>query len=348
MKISNETKVGALTALAITLLILGFNFLKGKSLFRTGTFIYAKYKDTKGLLVSNPVYINGLQVGSVYDLEEANKTLDTIIVAVKLTKDINIPVNSLASITANPLGGPSMVISMGNARAYLQSGDTLFTTDNPGPLEDITHKVTPVVDQIKLTVQTLDSVLRNMNSIFDPYTKNNMQNVIANLNKSTASLVHSSESLQILLNTQTGALARTLDNVNTFTGNLAQNNERINSVMSNLQTATRNLSEADVKGTITQLQGTIARLNESIEKIGSKDGSLGLLLNDKQLYNNLQNSTRSLNTLMDDIRVHPKRYVSISIFGGKNKGEPLKAPLPVYDTLTINNPAPGALTTGSQ
>src|ERR1044071_2152018 len=185
MKISNETKVGALTALAITLLILGFNFLKGKSLFRTGTFIYAKYTDTKGLLVSNPVYIKGLQVGSVYDLAEASKNLDTIIVAIKLTKDINIPRNSLASISENPLGGPSMVISLGNAKSYLQSGDTVYTMDNPGPLQDITRKVNPVIDQIKLTVQTLDSVLRNMNSIFDPYTKNNMQNVIANLNRST-------------------------------------------------------------------------------------------------------------------------------------------------------------------
>ncbi len=94
MKISNETKVGALTAIAITLLILGFNFLKGKSIFKSGNFIYAKYKHTKGLMVSNPVYINGLQVGAVYELEEANKNLDTIIVAVKLTKEINIPVNS--------------------------------------------------------------------------------------------------------------------------------------------------------------------------------------------------------------------------------------------------------------
>src|SRR5215218_8124270 len=98
MKINNETKVGALTALAITLLILGFNFLKGKSLFKTGNFIYAKFKNTKGIMVSNPVYINGLQVGSVYELKEANKNLDTIIVAIKLNKELNIANNSIASI----------------------------------------------------------------------------------------------------------------------------------------------------------------------------------------------------------------------------------------------------------
>ena len=94
MKITNETKVGALTALAITLLILGFNFLKGKSLFKTGNFIYAKVKQTKGLMISNPVQINGLQVGSIYELEEANKNLDYIIIAIKMSKDVNTPVKS--------------------------------------------------------------------------------------------------------------------------------------------------------------------------------------------------------------------------------------------------------------
>src|SRR4028118_594815 len=98
MKISNETKVGALTALAITLLILGFNFLKGKSLFKTGNFIYAKVKNTKGIMVSNPVYINGLQVGAVYELEETNKRVDTIVIAIKLNREFSIPQNSVASI----------------------------------------------------------------------------------------------------------------------------------------------------------------------------------------------------------------------------------------------------------
>ena len=153
MKINNETKVGALTAIAITLLILGFNFLKGKSLFKSGTFIYAKYKDTKGLMVSNPVFINGLQVGAVYELEEANKNLDTIIVAIKLSKELNIPVNSVAGISSNPLGGSSVIISMGDKKQYLRSGDTVYTVDNPGVLGDITNKLTPVVDQIKVTVQ---------------------------------------------------------------------------------------------------------------------------------------------------------------------------------------------------
>jgi phospholipid/cholesterol/gamma-HCH transport system substrate-binding protein len=333
MKINNETKVGALTALAITLLILGFNFLKGKSLFKTGNFIYAKVKQTKGLMISNPVFVNGLQIGSVYELEEANKNIDTIIISIKLAKDVNIPVNSLASIKDNPLGSPSMAISMGDSRTYLKNHDTIPTVDNPGMLGEATAKITPVVDQVKETLHTLDSVLRNVNGIFDPMTKNNMQEVVGNINRMTASLVVSAAALQSLMNQQTGALAKSMGNLNTFTSNLASNNERITATMSNMEKTTKNLSTADINGTVGQLRGTIERLNTAVEKIDSKEGSVGRLLNDNQLYDNLANTTRSLNILMDDIRVNPKRYVSISIFGGKAKKQYLTSPLPASDSV---------------
>lgn len=333
MKINNETKVGALTALAITLLILGFNFLKGKSLFKTGNFIYAKVKQTKGIMISNPVYINGLQIGSVYELEEANKNVDTIIISIKLAKDVNIPVNSIASIKDNPLGTASMDISRGTSNVYLKNHDTIPTLDNPGMLGTVTAKLTPVVDQIKVTLQTLDSVLRNINGTFDPMTKNNLQDVAANINHITGSLVVSAASLQAMMNQQTGALSKSMGNLNTFTSNLAGNNAKINATMANLEKSTKNLSEADINGTIGQLQGTIERLNSAVGKIDSKEGSIGRLLNDNQLYDNLANTTRSLNVLMDDIRVNPKRYVSISIFGGKGNKEYLTSPLPVKDTV---------------
>jgi phospholipid/cholesterol/gamma-HCH transport system substrate-binding protein len=332
MKINNETKVGALTALAITLLILGFNFLKGKSLFKTGSFVYAKVKQTKGLMVSNPVYIHGLQVGSVYELEEANKNIDTIIIAIKLTKDVNIPNNSFASIKENPLGSSSMDIEVGDSRQYLKNHDTLPTLDNPGVLGEVKTKLLPVVDQVKVTIQTLDSVLRNVNTIFDPYTKNNMRDVVANVNRITASLIVSAASLQSLMNEQSGTLSKSMSNLNSFTKNLAGNNDKISATMANLETSTRNLSNADIDGTIGQLRVTVERLNTAVSKIDSKEGSVGRLLNDNQLYDNLAKTTRSLNTLMDDIRVNPKRYVSISIFGGKSKGQYLTSPLPVPDS----------------
>lgn len=341
MKISNETKVGALTTVAITLFILGFNFLKGKSLFKSGNFVYAKFKQTKGIMVSNPVFINGLQVGSVYELEEANKNLDTIVVAIKLNKEFNIAVNSVASIKDNPLGAPSIDISLGDQKTYLKNHDTIPTLDMPGMFGEITTKLTPVVEQVKVTIQTLDSVLRNVNSVFDPSTKNNMQEVVANASRLTASLMTSAASLQILMNDQKGTLAKSMDNVNTFTHNLANNNDKINATLANLQTTTSNLSQADIKGTIASLQGSVEKLNAAVSKMDSNDGSIGKLLNDTQLYDNLAKTTHSLNILMDDIRVNPKRYVSISVFGGKSKGsyltQPLPVPPPAKDTAMVIN-----------
>lgn len=335
MKINNETKVGALTALAITLLILGFNFLKGKSLFKTGSFIYAKVNQTKGLMVSNPVVINGLQVGSVYELEEADKNLDSIIIAMKMTKEINIPANSVASIKNNPLGTSSIEISMGNQKNYLKNNDTIPTVDSAGMLGSVTARLTPVVNQVETTVQTLDSVMKNLNSIFDPSAKNNLQSVIANFNRISANLVVTTASLQALMSQQSGSLYKSMNNLNSFTKNLADNNDKITATMANLETSTRNLSQADIDGTVNQLRTTVERLNAAVEKIDSKDGSIGRLLNDHQLYDNLAGTTRSLNILMDDIRVNPKRYVSISIFGGKAKKQYLTSPLPAPDTTAV-------------
>jgi phospholipid/cholesterol/gamma-HCH transport system substrate-binding protein len=327
MKISNETKVGALTAIAITLLILGFNFLKGRSLFKTGNFIYAAYTDTKGIMVSNGVFINGFQVGSVYDIENSDRNLSSIVVAIKLKDKYNIPTNSIATIKDNPLGNASIQIQLGDAKTYLSSGDTILTAANAGLLGDVMNKLGPIGDQVKLTVGTLDSVLRNINTIFDPATKNNLQSVIANINKTTASLVVSSASIQAMLNQQTGAIAGSMNNVNSFTKNLADNNEKITRMLGNVEKTTERLSNADIDGTVAQLKGAVETLNSLLVKASSTDGSLGKLLNDKTLYDNLSNTVRSANILLDDLRVHPKRYVNISVFGRKDKSGPLMAPL---------------------
>lgn len=327
MKISNETKVGALTAIAITLLILGFNFLKGKTLFKTGNFIYAKYTDTKGIMVSNGVFINGFQVGSVYDIENADANLSTIVVAIKLKDKYNIPSNSVASIKENPLGNASITISLGDAASYVKSGDTILTSSSAGLLGDVMNKLGPVGDQIKATVGSLDSVLKNINTIFDPATKNNLQDVIANINKTTASLVVSSASIQAMLNQQTGTIAASMNNVSSFTKNLSDNNDKITRMLGNVEKTTENLSKADIDGTVAQLKNSIETLNSILAKASSTEGSLGKLLNDKTLYDNLSNTVRSANILMDDLRVHPKRYVNISVFGKKDRTGPLMAPL---------------------
>lgn len=320
MKISNETKVGALTAIAITLLILGFNFLKGKGLSPRNDTIYAVFPSVEGLLVSNPVFINGLQVGKVKELREKDKNLSGIIVAIDLAKDINIPRNSIATLSSELLSSTSVKIFLGNGTDYINDGDTLSTEKTLGIADKIQKSLDPAIDNVNKTLTSLDALLQKLNTVLDPNTRNNLQSIIANLTTS-------SKSLEQLLNTQTGMLAKSIGNMEKITGNLANNGGKIDSTLANLNTATSKLANANIEGAISSLQSTLTKLENAIAKIDSKDGTLGLLLNDRQLYDDIRKTNRSLNTLLDDFRVNPKRYVNISVFGKKDKKGPLMAPL---------------------
>src|SRR5437763_3360807 len=146
MKISNETKIGALAAISIALLILGFNFLKGKTLFERDTRLFAIFDKVESLVKSNPVTINGLQVGKVADLHERDKNVSGIIVAIDLTKDVNIPKNSVVFVDKAIFGDGTLVIKLGNSNMYVQTGDTLHSTANPGLLESVSSSVAMVVN----------------------------------------------------------------------------------------------------------------------------------------------------------------------------------------------------------
>ena len=157
-------------------------------------------------------------------------------------------------------------------------------------------------------------------SLFDPKLKNNFSAILSNLAASSANL-------QLLLNAQTGQLAQSMRNVNAFTANLAKNNDHITSTLQNVDKTTANLASAKIPETVETLQATVTELRNTIAKMNGTNGTLGLLLNDKKLYQDLEGSSRSLNTLLDDVRLHPKRYVSISVFGKKDKNGALMAPI---------------------
>ncbi|MEO9003960.1 MAG: MlaD family protein [Ginsengibacter sp.] len=336
MKINNETKIGLLAIIAIGLLVIGFNFLKGKSVFKTDRIVYAVYQDVQGLAKSNPVMINGLQIGRIVNLD-GGQDMKRIVVTVSLSRDVNIPDNSLAVINPNLLGSPTLEIKLGNAGNYLKNGDTLLTTLSTGAFDEALKLINPVLYEVKNAVKSLDSVLTTITSVFDTRTNNNIQSILSNVNLATASFVTTSESLQHMMDSQNGALAKSLNNVNSFTANLNSNNKKVDSILENSKVFSQKLSEIDLSKTLDTLNAAINSFKAGAEKINSKDGSLGLLLNDKSLYDNLESTTNKINILLDDIRVHPKRYVNISVFGRKDKGNYITAPL-IDDTLKVANP----------
>jgi phospholipid/cholesterol/gamma-HCH transport system substrate-binding protein len=331
MKINNETKIGVMAVVGIVLLVLGFNFLKGKSFFKKEKHIYAVYQDVQNLNKSNPVYINGLQVGSINNLD-GGRDMKRIVVTVNLTKDIDIPDNSLGVINPNLLGSPSLEIQLGSSSTFLKNGDTLITTLSGGAFDEALKIINPVLYEVRNAVKSLDSVLHVVTGVFDPATKTNIRGIVANLNSTTESFAVSAKSLQVMLNMQTGALASTLNNVSAFTANLNSNNEKLNSILDNAKVAAAKFADINLKNTLDSLNAAVVDFKQGAAKINSKDGSIGLLINDKGLYNNLQATTNKINILLDDIRVHPKRYVNISVFGKKDKGDYITAPL-ADDTL---------------
>lgn len=330
MKISNETKVGAIVAISIAVLILGFNFLKGKKLFSKSTTLYGRYKDIQGLQNSNPVQINGLQVGTVYNIVPS-KDMREIVVEFNITKDITVPSNSIAIIKPNPVGITSVEIKLGDATTFLKNKDTLITEANAGVFMEIMKKVDPVLYEVRQAVSTLDSLVNNVNTVIDPRAKENISAMLANMNKVSASLITTTASLNAMLDQQNGALAKTLQNSNSITANLASNNEKINSMIGNLNATTGKIARLDVQKTFTTLDAAVTDFKSMMTKLNNPDGTLGKLANDPTLYKNLASTGNKLNLLLDDIRINPKRYINISLFGKKQKNEPVMVPLP--DTL---------------
>lgn len=328
MKFSNETKVGLLAVVAIVVLVLGFNFLKGSSVFSKPPTLYAKFADIGTLEKSNPVKINGLAVGSVYNVSQADKEVDSIVVVIHLSRDIDIPKGSVAFIDGSVLGSAFINIEKPkrDIAAYHESGDTLSTRLEPSLIGNIQSQLAPTLTRVNETLDSMKIAIGHIASVFDPNTKNNLQDMIA-------SMAVSSAHLQQLLNAQTGQLAQSLANLNAVTGNLARNNDAITSSIRNVEVTTGKLANANIEGVIAALQGTVAELKNTIGNLNSKNGSLGLLMNDRELYDKLakvadrlHSTSLSAEILLDDLRLHPKRYVNLSVFGGKNKGQPLTSP----------------------
>jgi phospholipid/cholesterol/gamma-HCH transport system substrate-binding protein len=327
MKVSNETKVGALTIIAITLIILGFNFLRGKTIFKSGNFIYAKYTDTKGLIVSNPVFVNGFQIGSVFDIENKSADLSQIIVSIKLNNPYHIPNNSVATIQDNPLGTNSISIVLGDSKVFLKSEDTIKTAPAASLLGDLMNTLSPLGEQTKQTINELQKVLVNINQVLNENNKANLEVIIKNLATTTENLNKSMESIESMLQKQNGSIAQTANNLNTFTKNLNENNKKINNIVSNLDSTTKQIKDADLYKTITGIQLAVNELSIALHTMNTGNGTAGKLLSDPAIYNELQNTIKSVNTLVDDVKTHPKRYINVSVFGKKDKTTPLAKPL---------------------
>ena len=319
MKISNETKVGILTIVALTLLIVGFNFLKGKNVFNKEKHLYAVFSDLGSLRKSNEVKMKGLPVGTIYDYTEIDKNLSGIIVTITMKRDVNIPKDSKATIESELLGNTYMNVAQGQSTEFLKDGDTIVTDRASSFLGDVKAQITPTLTSVRGAIDSLKIVLGGLNRLFDKDTKGNLSDIIRNLKQTTGSL-------NKLLDAESGALAATLNNANSITGNLKKNNDSITATISSIKKAADKFSGLEVQPTIDTLQATINELKNVLSKFNTNEGTLGLLMKDRKLYDQLNSLLLGVEILFDDIRVNPKRYTGSVIFNRKDKTGPLTSP----------------------
>ncbi len=263
--------------------------------------------------------INGLSVGNVYAKKELDKDLSAIVVTLNVTRDINIPKNSVAYIASELIGSSFIVIERGDSKELLQPGDTLATRIESGLLGDVKAQLNPTVAKIQDVLDSLQTSLAAINATLSPTTRANLQASMENLNKASAGL-------SVMMDPVNGSVSKSLGNIEEITKNIRDNNGRISAVLANAQLTTDKLSKLDLQATLDSLNATLSTMRAALQQLSSPDGSLGALTKNKDLYNNLNDAVLSAEILMDDLRAHPKRYVNISVFGKKDKSGPLNSP----------------------
>lgn len=324
MKVSNETKVGALTIIALALLFIGFNYLKGRDLFAPSKKIYAVFTDLGSLEKSNEVKINGLPVGTVYQKQEKDKNVSAIVVTINLTRDINIPKNSVAYIASSLVGSSFIVIERGNESNMMQDGDTIETRLESGLLGDVKAQLDPTISSVRGILDSLKKTLGSVNDVLNASTRQNLRETISNLNLVSTAL---SNYLQ-----ENGPIDQSLESLSGLTKRLNKSAEAINQTADNASKFTSTLASLPLKSTIDTLAIVIENLRGITTSLQKGEGTAGALLKDRKLYSQLEQTLLSTEILLDDLRTHPKRYVSFSVFGKKDKSTPLNSPT-VKDTL---------------
>lgn len=299
MKLTKEIKIALVAIVGILIMYFGINFLKGMNLFSTNNAYYMTFDDIQGLGASTPIYADGYKVGIVDGLEYDYKENGPIKVKVDIIKDLRIPQGSKAEIVKDLMGNLQVnLLLANNPRERVEPGGIIPGAVNGGMMDKAANLV-PVVEKM---LPKLDSILTSVNALLaDPAlaaSLHNMETITSNLTVSTREL----NTLMAGLNKQVPGMIG-----------------KANGVLDNTNRLTANLASLDVQGTLNKVNQTLESAHQFTEKLNSNQGSLGLLMNDTKLYDNLTSTMSHADSLVIDLKAHPKRYVHFSVFGRKDK-----------------------------
>lgn len=296
---TKEVKIAIVAIIGLIVLFYGLNFLKGLSFLSAENIYYIKFKDVSGLAQSSPIYANGYRVGVVKNVLFDYDNPQDVKVAVDIEEKLQIPNGTSAEIVSDMLGNVQVNLLIGDDRSHmLQPGSTLPGDVSEGALGQV-KKMIPTIEKM---LPKLDSIMASLNTLMaDPaiaHSLHNVEHVTANLTTSTREL----NTLMAQLNREVPSMT-----------------QRANKLFDNANVVAENLNKVDVEQTMRKVNTTLENVEQFTSQLNSNNGSLGLLMRDQSLYNNLNNTMLSADSLLTNLREHPKRYVHFSIFGKKDK-----------------------------
>lgn len=299
MKLTNEVKIALVAIIGIVLLFIGLQYLKGMTLFSTDNYYYARFNDVSGLTPASAIYANGYKVGVVEQIDYDYNRPDNIVATIRIDERLSMPKGTSAEITSDLLGNVKLELKLGpNPLDILAMGDTITGCIQQGMM----GKAAAMVPQIQQMLPKLDSILTSVNNLLaDPAIASSVHNVdqiTANLSSTTREL----QQLSASLNQQ-----------------MPQMLTKADGVLANTENLTRQFNNIDVASTMSKVDETLSNVQLMTQALNSKEGTLGLLLHDPQLYWNLNSTMSDADRLMIDLKEHPGRYVHFSVFGKKNK-----------------------------
>ena len=322
MKIRREAKL-ALTALAaVFILIWGINFLKGSSLFESKSTFYGVYDSVEGLKVSSGVIYRGYQVGQVISIQFTGERFDRVLVKFSVDKGLELPSNTLAMIpSADLMGSKGVALVPGDSHVFAVSGDTLRSQVERGLMEQVSQQMLPLKQKAERLLGSLDSVMLIVQGLFNEETKKNLSNSFGSIDRTLRNLEGASGNLDTLIQGESARISSILQDVNSITGNLRNNNEEISNILGNVSAISDSLRQASLHQTLMSLDYILATTDSIMNKINRGEGTIGALLNDNDLYYNLNQVSENLNRLLVEFRYNPKRFINLSLIdfsSGKN------------------------------
>tara|TARA_B110000116_G_scaffold132521_1_gene114939 strand:- start:3136 stop:4062 length:927 start_codon:yes stop_codon:yes gene_type:complete len=301
LKNKNEIKTGILVVIGIGLFIFGFSYLKSNDIFLGDRTFYAVYDDVEGVVNGTPVTVNGFPVGSIQDISFFKN--NNLLVKFRVENDLTFSINSIAQIYETGLiGGKALAIIPANDNSRIAvSRDTLESSVAPGLTELVNEKLTPLQENIESMIVSANEVLSRVSLIFDDSTRTNLKTIVSDFTETIRDLKETSA----VLKSNKLNIDKIIDNALDISTDLSEISKTINQ------------SELDlIIGNFKIFSNDLALI---LEKINDSNGTISKLIENDTLFQNLNNASKSIDLLLEDIRLNPKRYIHFSIFGKKDK-----------------------------